>query len=463
MVSYKNLCLVFARKGNAVCLMIASAVKLPHLLRKTILRLAIVMLGAVVILAGCGAGSTNDGNDDGHRFANDPRTTSVPAATLEATIQADQRTEAPIPTASPKDSLSLRSAPQFAYLVIDGNLHAYDTVGRTFTPLNVPDGMTVLEFASSPTGDRVGVLGMQNDNVIVQFFGADGEPLGEPTILPISYLRAAPSPVGSPEATPQSGQASNQLGVTWVPQGNALVVAGPGVLQRVSMSGAVMPISRAGVTGNVIRAWWSPMDSQVAILTQLPDGHRGVFLLDSGRAEARELNVLHLQPDQGLSDLQWLPNGLGMVLIAGKTSDGDLMNGQIYVYRFNEDVPTLVATSGQGGPAATITNAVVSPDGHSVAYAVMVRDLNQWHLHSLWVKPITGGPGISIPLDSNSPVTNIIWTAEGLVWQQEDGSISVVDADLQPRRLGEAPLATPSASPVSSPIASPVEDATPRG
>jgi hypothetical protein len=168
-----------------------------------------------------------------------------------------------------------------------------------------------------------------------------------------------------------------------------------------------------------------------------------------------------------ITTLQWLPSGLGLVIVAGNVQDDEVMNGQLYVYRFGEPVPMLVATSGQGGPTGTISHAVVSPDGQSVAYAIMVRDLDEWRLHSLWVRPLRGGSAVSIPLATNAPITTLFWSSEGLVWQQLDGSISVVDGDLQPRPLGEAPIASPVASPVATPVgspaATPVQHATPRG
>src|SRR5699024_7131819 len=129
---------------------------------------------------------------------------------------------------------------------------------RTFTPMNLPEEMTVLDFASSPTGDRVGVLGLVDESVTVQFYGADGESLGDSTLLPTAYVPVQVSPVASPVASPAATPAVAdrtplQLHVTWVPQGNAVVVSGPGVMQRVSMNGTIMPISRTGVTGTVVK------------------------------------------------------------------------------------------------------------------------------------------------------------------------------------------------------------------
>lgn len=428
-------------------------------------RSVILLLCLLIALAGCGNG---DSGEEGHQFATDRQPTAAATEPPQPTQTPD---EASAPTAVPtltiEEALNVRGAPQFAYFIIDSQLQVYDSVSRHFAPVNIPDAMSAIDFASSPTGDRVGVLAQTDNEFVVQFFGADGQPLGESIPLPVAFIpkqaSADASPVASPVATPQETRSTPRLYISWVPQGNAVVVAGPGFLQRVSMSGEVMPISRTGVTGSVVKAFWSPMDSQVAILTQKMDGNQGLFMLDSGIADAQQLDALQLQPGQSLNNLQWLPTGLGLVYVVGETRDGDLMNGQLYVYKFGESTPTIIATSGQGGPAATITHAIVSPDGQSVAYAVMVRDQQAWHLHSLWVKPVEGGSSHSIPVPTNAPITAILWTAEGLVWQQSDGSINVVDESLVPRPLGEEPVATPVASPEATPVATPELEATPRG
>lgn len=425
-------------------------------------RLLVIVLCVVVTLAGCSTGSSDSG-DESRQFATDRQPTAEPSDTPDSSAPVSDDAQPTVePTVTAEDYLIARGAPQFAYVIVNNSLQVYDTVSRSFTLVNLPNGFIPVDHAGSPTGDRVGVLGLVDGNVVVQFFGADGEPLGEAIRLPVagnsSVLRPAASPVGTPEATPEPAESPIMLGVTWIPQGNAVVVSGPGFLRRVSMSGEVMPISRAGVSGSVVKAHWSPMDSQLAIHTQLIDGSQGVFVLDSGNADAVELDALNLQPDQEISNLQWLPNGLGLVYVSGTSSNGELMNGQLYVYRFESNGPTLLATSAQGGPAGTITHAVVSPDGHSVAYAVMVRDQSNWHLHSLWVKPISGGSSLAIPTISNAPITNLFWTAEGLAWQQGE-EITVIDGGMMPRPLGEEPAATPIASPVSTPV----QEATPRG
>lgn len=417
-----------------------------------------LLLACTLILTACGGDE-----DSGPQFVSDVRPTAT----------STQIVSAPSPTATtpatepaqiePVSVISTRSAPRFAYLITAGDLTSYDSVGRTFTTIDLPDDLALIGHAASPTGDRVGVLGVQNNRLIVRFFGADGAPLTEAIPLSVpSIPKVESSPSATPGATPVAAVPNaNQLHIDWIPQGNAITVSGPGVNQRVSMSGEVMPISRTGVSGTVMRSIWSPMDLQVAMQTQLQSGDQSLYLLDTGHDEARPLEAFEDVHAQGLSNLQWMPSGLGLIAVTGKVENGVVMNGQLYAYRFDADSPSLIATSGLGGPSSTITHAVVSPDGHSIVYAVMVRDLNTWHLHSLWVRSMKGGPAVPIPTDSGSPITSLQWTEEGIVWQQADGTLMVVDNALSPRPLGTAPVATPVVE--TSPDATPMDDLAPVG
>ncbi|MCA9832389.1 MAG: hypothetical protein KC435_00420 [Thermomicrobiales bacterium] len=417
------------------------------------LKSSLVLLCLAIVLASCGSSE----DDGGPQFVNDPRPTSTVSATA-TTAPTAPPTATAAATQSASRLLDTRSAPRFVYLTINDVLTSYDTANRVFTTLDVSEDMSVVDYAASPTGDRVGILAVRSNRLVVQFYGADGAALSDFILLSVP-------PVVQVQATPESAtpvvlipDRSDQMHIDWVPQGNAVIVSGPGVSQHVSMSGAVMPISRTGTSGDVVRAIWSPMDSQIAIQTRTQNGDQRVYMLDMGHDEATELDLFSDESGMVLSNLQWLPSGLGLVVVAGTLSDGVVMHGQLYVYRFADEEPTMLATSGQGGPNATITHAAVSPDGHSVVYAVMVNDAGGWYLHSLWVKSIKGGPAVEIPTTSAAPITSLQWSDEGVIWQQADGTLMVVGKSLEPRPLGTEPQATP----VSTPQATPVND-TPVG
>lgn len=422
-----------------------------------VFRLAVMALACVVILAACG----NEGEEDGRIFTTDPVPTALPTdpPPTQTIIEEPTSDVAEVPTA---DVFEIRGAPRVIYLENQGKLTAYDTTERAFTEISIPEGYQLQDYAASPTGDRVGVLLSHDNTVGVQFFGADGELLGSEIPLNIPAMpgnTASPvsSPVASPAANPVAAPSWSIVQVSWIPQGNGLLVSGPAGLLQVSMNGRVMPITRTGVNGTVTDAVWSPMDSQVAIQAQMPDGTDAVYLLKTGDNIAEELSAFHNRDGAAITNLQWLPNGRGTVLVVGERTAMGVMNGQLYVYRFDEATPMLIATSAQGGPAATISHIAVSPDGLNVAYSVSVLDGDTWRLHSLWLRPTRGGPAMQVPLNRNAELSSLQWSAEGLVWQFEDGAAMVFDGDTPPRVLGEAPIppATPMATPVSSPQATP--------
>lgn len=419
-----------------------------------------LLLCPLLVLSACGGD-----NDSGPQFVTDVHPTSTlntldvtpsPAASFPPTM---------VPTAPPSIKISTRSAPRVAYFMLDGVLTSYDSGNREFTTIELPDDLVHVDHSASPTGDRVAVLAVQGNRLVVQFFGADGVALTEPILLSVPAIPVVATAQATPEATPTAvleiPDHTNQMHVEWVPQGNAVLVSGPGVNQRVSMNGEVMPISRTGVAGTVIKSVWSPMNMQVAIQTQHQRGDQSVYMLDTGHDEAQLLEAFEDLNGNGMSNLQWMPNGLGLVVVSGKVENGVVMNGQLYSYRFDDEAPTLLATSGQGGPNSTITHAVISPDGHTIVYAVMVRDLSQWHLHSLWIRSMKGGPAVAIPTESGAPLISLQWTEEGIVWQQVDGTLNVVDESLIPRVLGTEPIATPVVE--ATPAATPVDDLGPVG
>lgn len=422
-------------------------------------RWSAILLSLLIVLASCGGGDQST-DDEGHRFATERRPTQTPEQ-MEQTEPTEEAAST-IVVAEPTPALfNLRGAPRVIYLQINDEIQAYDTSTREFTSVELGDGVSIVDFAASPTGDRVGVLLQQDHAFYVQFFGADGKAIGD--AISIQNFVSTPglaSPIVSPSATPQAGSLPVVFHASWVPQGNALLVSGPGAIVHVGMNGAVMPVSREGVLGTVVEAFWSPMDSQVAIHTRMMNGEHNVFMLNAGHDEAVEVEAFHDHQGAQVANLQWMPSGLGMVLVSGHSVHGDLMNGQLYVYLFSDPTPTLIATSAQGGPSGTISHVAISPDGESVAYAVSVRDGNSWRLHSLWLRPTTGGQSRQIDLTSSAALVSLQWSAEGLVWQQADGTIMVSDGETPPRVLGTEYV--PEATPVATPEATPVS-ATPAG
>jgi hypothetical protein len=75
----------------------------------------------------------------------------------------------------------------------------------------------------------------------------------------------------------------------------------------------------------------------------------------------------------------------------------------------------LVASAGTVAPVARIANISPSPDGRSVAYAVLVPGPGGPAVDSVWVRSLASGIGFRIALPSVATVEDIWWTEEGLV------------------------------------------------
>jgi hypothetical protein len=107
-----------------------------------------------------------------------------------------------------------------------------------------------------------------------------------------------------------------------------------------------------------------------------------------------------------------------------------------------------------------------SPDGRSVAYAVLVPGNDGPVVDSVWVRDVTTGTAFRIPLPTVGSIQDIVWTNQGLVALVTTGgpgsarpemlAMLLVNRDGEAGILWAAPVveATPaSATPVASPVA----------
>jgi hypothetical protein len=121
-----------------------------------------------------------------------------------------------------------------------------------------------------------------------------------------------------------------------------------------------------------------------------------------------------------------------------------------------------------------MTDAVVSPDGRSVAYVISVLDGSEWVFHSMWVRALDGSLSYQVPVAPRGVVTNLAWFDRGIAWEQ--GPSPDVPGNILSMRQGEEPVVvfeapstdiagTPGASPAVNPAGTPVPSpgATPVG
>ena len=114
-------------------------------------------------------------------------------------------------------------------------------------------------------------------------------------------------------------------------------------------------------------------------------------------------------------DFAWLPNGVSLLFTEGGAPGS--ANTGIDLWRVDASGKNraLVVSAGTVAPVARITNLSPSPDGRSVAYAVLVPGSGGPAVDSVWVRSLESGIGFRIALPSVASVQDIWWTEEGLV------------------------------------------------
>lgn len=425
--------------------------------------LRIAALGAALVLAACGEES--DPVTEDRKFANDP-VTAAPATETPAptSVVSPQVTEPPVVTASPETLLSSRGTPGTLYTVDGGQLIAIGVDGSdaSITPILDPGEADIVDIASAPSGDRVAVLlGEPDGATSLRVLAADGEAVVEDTtVFPAT-------------ATPASSAETDPARIHWSPQGDSLLVMTGNDLSAVSLGGEIREIDLSGLAGDLQDARLSPDGGRIALQMVDDDGATAVYIhmLEDGRS--REVTALGTTDQHGITNLQWLPDGSGLVYMRGTLVQGIPMRGQLYRYTLGQEVPVLLATSGQGGPSATITDAAVSPDGRKVAYVISVLDGGRWAYHSMWVRSLQGSLEYSVPVGRAGVVVDPAWIDGGIAWEQRPeqhapGTWRLITASGQITTLYDAAPAvtgTPGATPVGTPGATPAgrPGATPAG
>jgi hypothetical protein len=419
------------------------------------LQLIGLLLALAIVLVACGAEEA-----DNRRFANDPVTERAATAT-PAPTEPGEPTATALPLASPETLLNTRGAPDTLYTVANDDLVAL-TIGPdgpVEQAIDLPDDRPLLGYDASPNGDRVAVLvgpnNEQGSGISLLFFDRAGELVGNAGAV----LEAVDS------ATPVAGAQQERHTVAWSPQGDAVLVTGARSLVNVPLSAAPESLSLDGVGGTIQRAVWSPQGAQIAIHVAHDNGSQEVLLV-SREGDITEVPALNVEAGSGIEQLEWLPDGSGLIYLRVQLRGDVPLAGQIFTYGLSDQAPTLVATSGQGGPSATITTFAASSDGRSVAYVIAIRDADAWSFHSLWVRSFKQPLSYQAPVGSVAGVTRLWWVDRGLAWDQtltEDGSspseIVFVSMENEPAVLlvktPEASGATPAATPAASPGATP--------
>lgn len=411
------------------------------------------------MLVACG---TSPGEvQDNRQFANEAVTR---AAQAEATVTPTPPLEVdatpvvtPAPSASPASLLLSRGAPDTLYTAADEHLVsvAIRDGAAVHSEIDAGEGQRIRAFDASPAGDRVAMLATDAEGaVFLTIFSREGAELLGPTDV-----------LSTAHATPVSGERSTaRYLVSWSPQGTSVLVSDGSALEIVRTSGEVTRVRLEDVDGVLSMASLSPQGTRILYRVQREDETARVFVSDLETGKTRELRPLSTGPGEGVTDLHWLPNGTGVSYVRGALDRGVILHGQLFVYLLGQERADLVATPGHGGPSATITEAVVSPDGQRVAYVISLLDGSTWSFHSMWVRELGGNTGsYQVPVVPRGVVGHLAWVNGGLAWEQRrdpasPGEMLFIEPDGYPivvLNKATADVATPGASPVVAAGATP--------
>jgi hypothetical protein len=272
-----------------------------------------------------------------------------------------------------------------------------------------PDGSTIRAIDPAPNAQEVAVLLEtavdERGTRQVVIVDAAGSVVAR-TEVPITPL-----------ATPVGEDAEGRQTIDWSPQGDR-VLAQTQTRDVVEIApdadGMPVPIDFAGATGSVIAPAWSPTGQSIAFISESEDG------------ETRSLNVLETRsgavttaviPLAGrlVVDFAWLPDGISLLFTEGGGPGNTITGIDLWRVDANGENRALVASAGTVAPVARIANLSPSPDGRSVAYAVLVPGPRGPAVDSVWVRSLASGVGFRIPLPSVASIEDLWWTDRGLV------------------------------------------------
>lgn len=396
--------------------------KVPH--RAVLSRWAAVLFflcaGSLLLIA-CG----ETGNEEDRRFANDPSRDAQPTDVARETEIAEATpTIAALP--SPETLLRARGAPSTVYAILNGSIQSIqlddgETKADAIAP---PNDQRFVAIDSSPSGDRVAAVTISSDGSagppVVNLFVFD--PAG--TIVETWNEIISPEPAASTPVSDRRGVPADEMDlmVDWGAQGDRIVVASPGGQMVIAALGgdATAIKTPAGVT-EIRDIEWSPRGDTIALLA-IGEGDLGrIGLIDPAAANPEFLTIAPI--DNGgeggvVRSFAWLPDGSGLVYLGGNEDGTDAAGGQLFSIDLETMSQRLVATAGQGGPSATISDFSLSPDGKAVAYTIVVPDGGIWRFNSLWVRSLRDQRALRMPVGDVIEVNAVWWVDRGLLWGQ---------------------------------------------
>ncbi len=398
-------------------------------------------------------------DEPGPQFATGPRPTQTPTPVVISTQSSPVATpQAALATpASVADLLNVRGTVPRVFLAVDNGIWSISSQGEARRLFEAGGSATVLAIAPSPGADQVAVL-VENkvrslpryEVLIIDEDGRVSARMKNQIVSP-----ATPSPVDGELAS-----------VDWSPQGDRVLVAfRSGEILVFSLKDTEQPIllDARDDAAQIIEPAWSPTGESIAFIAV--DNARVRSLRAISLADENAEVIVPAANGRMPIDFAWMPDGVSLLFTEG--GQPGTPNSGIDLWRVSADGANrrLIVSAGTVAPVARVTEPRPSPDGRSVAYAVLVPGQAGPQVDSVWVRDLTSNIGFRIEIPPLEAINDLFWTDSGLLVaaevQSSAGRATVsellkVDNDATTKVLWAAPVTvstpvagTPAASPVT--------------
>ena len=390
--------------------------------------------------------------DTGPQFATDPRPTQPATEAAASPPPALLPTTAPVATpASFTDLLRVRGAVSTVFVASNNDVWSISSGGEAIRLFTAPDSSTIGAIDPAPNAQEVAVVLEK---------AAGGKRTFEVDIVDAAGSVVARTEVPATTlATPGADNVDARQTIDWSPQGDrvlAQIQARDVIAIAPDADGTPVSLDFGGTSGSVVAPAWSPTGQSIAFIAESDDEEmRSLNVLDTSNGEITPV----VTPLAGrlVVDFAWLPDGVSLLFTEGGGPGNAITGIDLWRVDANGENRALVTSAGTVAPVARIANVSPSPDGRSVAYAVLVPGSSGPAIDSVWVRSLASGVGFRIPLPSVASVEDIWWTDEGLV-------ISVVSrGTVQGRPPSQALLQVKRDGSIAALWAAPAAVATPAG
>jgi hypothetical protein len=395
----------------------------------------------------------------GPQFATGPRPTQTATPVVISTREPPMATpHAALATpASIADLLNARGTVPRVFLPVDNAIWSISSHGEARRLFDAGASATLLAIAPSPGADQVAALVANNSRnlpryevLIIDVNGQISSRLENQIASP-----ATPSPIDGELAS-----------IDWSPQGDQILLAfrsGEVVVSSLKDPEQRILLDVRGDAAQIIEPAWSPTGESIAYIAVDTDRVRSLWAV--ALADQKAEVIVPAANGHMPIDFAWMPDGVSLLFTEGGQPGGP--NSGIDLWRVNAEGGDrrLIASAGTVAPVARVTEPRPSPDGRSVAYAVLVPGQSGPEVDSIWVRDLISNVGFRIEIPQLKAVNDFFWTDNGLlvaaeaprgVGQSTALELLHVDDNATTTVLWASPVSvsTPvAATPVATPVA----------